>query len=302
MEPAVNAFGRRGKHPDRSDSVLRALRHRSERGQMSVDEMVDVARVQLMRPGAPLNSASSEVRRRFETALATLAAAVPAHAPPTPRVLYAFAKAAAEAAETLVPDPRHPGVRVAERAAAGTTRALAEAAVFAEAIKSRDSEDLVRRAVTRAVRERKRKGGMVKVDVGEGDPLRALLDLPRTGAVVLPKNDLRAKLGETSEKTSFGGLLRKAARFSEELVRPALGEELWELGRPVGFADAGETRVLVETTSSVRAQELQLRGTELVTLLRLVPGMGRVQHIQLLVRPPTSLPVRSRRLPRADGR
>jgi hypothetical protein len=102
---------------------------------------------------------------------------------------------------------------------------------------------------------------------------------------------VRARIGETSERSGLGAVLRKAARFAEELLRPALGEELWELGRPVGFADQAETRVLIEVTSSVRAQEMQLRSVELLDKLRRVDGMTGVKGVQVIVRAPSTLPV-----------
>ena len=286
---------------DTSAMLLRALRHAAERGSLAADDVVDVARVQLMRPGGPAHKRSEGARARLDEALALLGRQLAdRQGPPTPRALYAFARAAAEAAHAIERPVRHPGQRIDERL--DDVRALAEAALWAEATRSRDSEDMVRRAVARAVRERKKGRGLVRVRVEDHDPLRTLLDLPNAGRVVLPKNDVRVRLAQAADRTvAFGDALRKAARFSEELLLPVLGDELWELGRPVGFSDKAETRVVIEVPSSVFAQEIKLRSLELLERLRRAPGFERVASIELVVKNARSLPVAGRGV-RDDGR
>jgi hypothetical protein len=270
--------------------LLRALRHRVERGAVSVEDVIDVARAQLMRPGSPAHRAAEGARAQLDAALVVLGRQM--NGAPTPRALYAFAHAAAEAAHQIERPMRHPGQRIGDKLE--DVRALAEAALWAEATRARDSDDMVHRAVTRALKERKRSRGLVRVDVSEGDPLRTMLDLPHRGRVLLPKNDVRAKMAAaaTGARTSpFGDVLRKAARFSEELLRPMLGDELWELGRPVGFSDKAESRVVIEVTSSVRAHEIKLRSLELLERLRHVPGFESVQSMELVVKRSSALPV-----------
>lgn len=284
--------GRRGRPPrNPADEVctllLRALRHAADRGPLSSDDVVCIARVQLMRPGSPAHCSPEEGRARLFDTLERLGRQI--EGPPTPRALYGFARAAAEASIKLLKMPRHPGVQITERL--DDVRGLAEAALWAVATQSRDSEDMVRRAVLRAVRERKRRGGLVRLRMEEGDPLRAMLDLPRTGKVLLARNDVRAKMSQASEGSAFGSVLRKAARFSEEVVRPMVGEDLWELGRPVGFSDQAETRVVIEVSSSVRAQEIQLRSTELVERLRAIPGFSHTRAVHILLKNSSALPV-----------
>jgi hypothetical protein len=259
--------------------IARALRHAIERGRFSRDEGVEIVLVQLFRPGGPALRLSEEARASLREAVGRLGAALD---PTQPRSVLAFARAASEAAWHLVKDPRHPGAAIAE-ASGGNARELARAAVWAEAAFAKNSEDHLRRAVTRALRERKKGRGLTRLHLEDEDPLRAMLDVPTRGKVVLPRTDVRARIASAAEGTPLGAALRLAARFSEELVRPAIGEELWSLARPVGFADKAETKVLVEVRSALTAHEVQLRSQELAHRLRALPGFARVQGVKIVV-------------------
>ena len=231
-------------------------------------------------------------------ALAVLATAITE--PPTPRQLLAFAHSAIEAAAMVRKAPRSPGAVISERLQ--DPRGLAESAVYAEVARARlegaSDAVLVQRAVTRALRARKRgRPGLRHVPLEPADPMRALLDLPAHGAVYLPKNDLRVRLADASHRGAFGDVLKDVALFAQAHLRPALGEELWELCRPVGFSDKAKSRVVVEVASSVHAQEAQLRSTELVLRLQQVPGFAAVKGTKIVVVPPVALPVRGRREP-----
>jgi hypothetical protein len=274
---------------DVAATLLRALRHTVERGRASVEECLDVVRVHLARPGGPAHALPREQRAQLFRALDVLAKQMDA---PTPRALYAFARSAAEAGCSMERGGRHPGFGLNRKI--DDTSALARAAVFAEAPHAKDSEDLVRRAVTRALKEKKRKGAVVKVDVAEGDPLRALLDLPAHGGVFLPRNDVRARLAHLAKHSAMGEALQSAAHFAESLVRPALGEELWDIARPVGKSAKREHRVVVEVGSSTAAQEVHLRKREIVERLRRVRGLETTNDLEIVVLSPRVLPVLGR--------
>lgn len=284
---------------DATRVVVSALRRRVDDGRFSAEAAVDTALVHLLRPGGPGARLGAADRATLRDALVRLAQPLQ-RSGPMPRVLLGFARDAVEAALALGPKPRHPGVQI-EEAVDGGTAALARAAVWAESPRARDDDDLVRRAVTRALREKKRgRRGKVPVDVAEGDPLRAVLHLPAHGRVWLPKNDLRARIAGASQGTPLGAALQQASRFAEEHVRGPLGEELWALARPVGFADRAETRVLLEAPSSAAAHEAQLRSREFVGTLRTLAGFERVKAIKVMVVAPSALPVLSApRRPRA---
>lgn len=267
--------------------LLAALRRRVDDGRFSAEVAAETALAQLLRAGGPGAQLGAIDRAALREAVAALARPL-ATTGPMPRALLAFARDAVQATTALRRPYRHPGAALEQRID-DDTATLARAALWAEATRGRGDDDLVRRAVTRALREKKRgRRGHVTVDVPDDDPLRALLHLPSRGRVWLPKNDLRARIAGTAAGTPFGAALQQAARFAEEVVRGALGEELWALARPVGFADRAETRVLVEVASSAAAHEAQLRSREIVATLRTLPGLARVKgiRVQLATEPP----------------
>lgn len=267
-------------------------RHLEAEERFSWARAVEIALVQLSRPGRPAARLTPALRERLERQLSELARGLVD--PTDPRQLEAFCRRAAEAAHAAVPKARHPGPRLKD--VASDLKSLAKAAVYAEYGRAKDQDDLVRRAVTRALRERGRtRRHLARLALDESDPLRSLLELPDRGPVYLPPRDLRVHLaaGRTKEgkDSALPGLLRQAARFSERTLRPALGEELWGLCRPVGFADRRCTRVLVQVTSSALAHEVSMRKQELLMRLAHVPGFEGVRDVRFVVEERKAIPV-----------
>lgn len=238
--------------------------------------------LQLGRAGGPRVSQGDKGRLR--QTLTTLARSL---TPPSARAIYAFAGDAARLGWQLHQKGRSPGATIREHAdieGRGDVAALAKAAVYAELLNARDDEDLIRRAVTRAIGERRRGAPGRIVPLQSGDPVRDLLDLPRTGRVRLPKGDVRGAIAHAANADAgLGGLLRQVAVFARPVMEEALGEELFTLCRPVGFADPRHSRVLVATASSVAAQETQLRSRELLYRLQKLPGLAHVSGIKVVV-------------------
>ena len=264
--------------------LVLALKRRVDLGRFSADDAVAVALLQLSRPGGPRLGAPD--RHRLHAALQTLSSSLCSDTqPPTGRAIYDFAKAAAAAAWRLHHAGRSPSSLIRERAD-GDTRALAEAAVYAELLNARGDEDLVRRAVTRAWRERRRGAPGRPVPLAAHDPLRTLLELPAEGRLRLPRGDVRGVIADTATgDADFGALMRAVAIFARPVMEPALGPELWSLCRPVGFSDQRRTRVLVAAASSVGAQEAQLRSMELVHRLRQIQGLTHIVGVKVHVDP-----------------
>lgn len=258
--------------------IVRALKRRVDEGAFVVDDAVDIALLQVLRSGGP--RLSEEDRQRLRTTVTTLAQTL---TPPTARALYAFGKEVAAAAWSLHHKGRSPG-GVMRDLADGGAKALAKAAVYAELLNAKNDEDLVRRAVKRAITEKRRGAPGRVVPLQAGDPLRELFDLPATGQLRLPRGDVRNTMARAAvDAPTFGAALRQAAVFSRVVMEPALGEELWMLCRPLGFADVRRTRVLVATTSSVAAQETQLRARELLYRLKKLPALADVVGVKVVV-------------------
>ncbi len=264
--------------------LVLALKRRVDLGRFSADDAVAIAMLQLSRPGGPRLSAND--RQRLHTALSTLSSSLCSDSqPPTGRAVYDFAKAAAAAAWQLHRAGRSPSSVIRERAD-GNARALAEAAVYAELFNARGDDDLVRRAVTRAWRERRRGAPGRPVPLGANDPLRTLLELPAEGRLRLPRGDVRGVIADVATgDLNFGALMRAVAIFARPVMEPAMGPELWTLCRPVGFSDQRRTRVLVAAASSVGAQEAQLRSMEIVHRLRQVDGLKHIVGVKVQVDP-----------------
>jgi hypothetical protein len=238
--------------------IVRALKRRVDEGQFSPDDAVDVALLQVLRPGGPRLSEAD--RQRLRQTYTTLSTSL---SPPTARAIYGFGRDASAAAWALHHVGRSPASTMRE-AADGGAKALATAAVYAELLNAKDDDDLLRRAVKRALSERRR-----------GSPGRV---------VPLAKTDVRNTMAKAVvDEPGFGAAMRQAAVFARNVMEPALGEELWLLCRPLGFADQRRTRVLVATTSSVAAQETQLRARELLYRLQKLDALHDVQGVKVVV-------------------
>ncbi len=279
--------------------LFRTLRRllESERG-LARRELVDVALSRLLRPEAYGQLLPRTGRDQLRTALSVLATAV--QEANDEAQLRAYCEAAVEATHAMCKSPRHPGAqlmkkRVVDADVVASKKSLVEAAVYAEFSRARGDADLVNRAVTRAQKERRRYLQHTRrLDVEAHDPLRALFELPDDGKPVrVLRGDVRRVM--TDRKNPLSQLLRDASSFSEALIRPALGEELWGLCRPVGFADARRARVLVEVPSSAAAHTLSMRKRELVQRLCRVPGLDRVDDVRFSVAGRQRLPVRHTR-------
>jgi hypothetical protein len=272
--------------------IFRALRAAAERTPgFSHEDAARVLRGQLCRPGRVGARLPRGRRDEVLDGIPSLAAGVELS---DQRALFELCVAVARRAWLTLPEPersaRTPSATVDD------TAKLARASLLAEWTRRGDDESTVRRATTRALREKRRSyQGTARVDVREADPLRGLLDLPAEGAVRLPRNDVRVHLTRSRNRDGspnlLPDLLRRAARFSERALRPALGEELWGLCRPVGFAGRGERLVTVQVDSSSLAHEVSLRKRELIRRLNAVPGFEKVRDVRFVVEDRRSIPV-----------
>jgi hypothetical protein len=196
-----------------------------------------------------------------------------------PGALEAFADVVSDVGMRRVRH-RHPGQQLnASDTPPRRASELARAAVYAEYAGAMSDEAAVQRAVTRALRERKRsRRGKRSITIEDQDPLRRVLDLPDRGRPVVASGDVRLSMAG-----KLAPLLSQAVPFAEVHVRRALGEDFWARCRPVGWGDARHTKVLLAVPSSPMAHELGLSRREIVRRLRNVPGFEKVKDVRFQV-------------------
>jgi hypothetical protein len=277
---------RRADHTARD--VFPTMRSFTERAQgFDKQQLLDVLRAQLSRPGRPGSRLSPPQRARWHEQLAALVRDV--EGPTSQRVLFDLCRDAARAAWSHLPTASRS--RRDPRATVDNARRLARASLVAEWGGEGTDDERVRRALTRAVRERRRADReTARLELPDGDPLRAMLSLPASGVVRLPKNDVRAHLvrarSREGERGTLPDLLRRASRFSERTLRPVLGEELWGLCRPVGFADRHGRVITVQVDNAALAHEISMRKRELLSRLRAAPGFENARDVRFKVGEP----------------
>ncbi|MBN4077384.1 DUF721 domain-containing protein [Sulfobacillus acidophilus] len=145
-------------------------------------------------------------------------------------------------------------------------------------------------AAKRAFYKFKKSQGMLKkhyinTNSLRNDPLSSILSIPKSANVEIPKYDIRVHL-LASMNSSFGNLLRKAAPFAETNMRRILGNELYNKGKPVGFADKNERTLLIEVKSPGHAQLMSFRKTEILQKLKKSKNFQSILDIRFTVSKP----------------
>lgn len=262
--------------------LVRVLRRRIDDVErpISQESAAAVAFMQVCRKERPGGTLGIEARERLRADVDALSHQFD---PTRQQSVVAFAKAVAESAVRAVPARASVNARVVSN----NQRALATSAVRAEMLGAESNEEIVRRAALRMFRE-KRRGhiGHRTLHLDDTDPLKDLLDLPSSHASLL-RQDIRHVLA----KGKVGDVLREAARFSDVTLRDVLGEELWALGRPVGFADGRQRQVLIEVESDAVAHALSMRKGEILSRLQSAPGLDAIRDVRFAVKTKESMNV-----------
>jgi|GEM_PF-1102451 len=291
-------------------TLARVLRHQlnRDRGAFTVDEAVRIARVQLTRAGRPACRLNADARRAFEAELQ--GAAAECKDPTRPQELVRFARQCVAAAFAHQPKRQPLNTRVNS---GESMESLVKAAIRTEYLGSNNDDQVVHRAVTRLIHERRRgQRGFARVPLDDGDVMRELLDLPSRGRVALPSADIRVHMARAVSPATgrgprkrdnsvshqvLGETLRHAALFSDAHLDQALGGEILLLGRPVGFADARRQTVFFEVRSAAAAHQLKLMEQDVVRRLRQVKGFEKVKALRTEVKGRTTGIVRTPRPP-----
>lgn len=262
---------------ERVAALLDALRAAVDEGGFSSEQAARVAFLHLTRPERDGGLLPDEQRAILRLHVDELARHMVTD--PDTRTLQLFATECVRTARDAKKKGRHPGAALRRPTLPARDDDVVRAAIYAESVSAKDDDDLVRRAVTRALREEKRsRRGFARVPLDDRDPLRDVLGLPRAGGVRLLRTDVRQHAAGL--EGPLGDALRESARFLPSQMRRVLGEELAGLCRVLGFADAHRRRVLIGVSSSALAQEVAMRKPELLARLRAQPGFEKVKDVR----------------------
>jgi hypothetical protein len=157
---------------------------------------------------------------------------------------------------------------------------------------SRGPEDLMSRVLRRTLREeRLSRRGRRSIPVKKEDPLFEIFGSDQPRGTRLPRQDMRVHLWRTLERTPSENLgednllsaLRLGAAFTPERMREALGEDLFSLCRPEGFADKQHTILFARVPSASAAQMVAMRKVEILDRLRPLPGLDGLRDLRTQV-------------------
>lgn len=126
----------------------------------------------------------------------------------------------------------------------------------------------------------------------ENHPLGYALTLFNSSKKPLAREDIRnhlLKLKNKSEKIGTGqgvlfNLLKKAQSFSPHRLYQLLGDDLFFLCRPVGFADKNGLVIEVEVPSSAHLHALSFRKAEILKALKADAAFKQAQNIRMKVK------------------
>ena len=173
----------------------------------------------------------------------------------------------------------------------GDSTLVAQAALLTEKTGARSDHDWLQKATTRAWRQNRRAWAQKrKLPIGDGDPLREVFRLEEAGNVNLDKDDMKVHLfnamagARGKGKKTLLDTLRSAACFEADRLREALGETLWVLGQPFGFADRHGRILLVAVASSAAAQELNFQKAEFLDRVQQIPGLEKIRDMRYEIR------------------
>lgn len=259
-------------------SIFRMLMHmvRAAYDDFGRDNVAAWTLAHVERPGHLAERATDEERTQLHHLLWYAAEMIAI--PPDERLLRAYTERAADAVLTVFAErwrrtllPQRQKVR----------RDTLQAALMAEKTEALNDEELVRRAVRRALNTGfRRQRGTTPLPLSSESPLRQLLDLPEQGTARLPNTDMRVRLASTNEAMSK--LIEKAAVFSEEFLRPLLGDQLWNLCRPIGYADRDQKIIQAEVPTSAHLFEMQWYKAQILYALRKHPALAHITDIRFV--------------------
>ena len=159
--------------------------------------------------------------------------------------------------------------QIKEQIVMGTKRGLTE-------------EELVRQTAKRIYR----RSGDLRLQkrisrLGGNEQLREVLCVPEECYSHIPKTDIRSHmLTFLGKKNSLLAKIETALPFSEKILRPALGDELYEQLNIVGYADTFKRYILCEPASPSLLHELNFQKPKIMQKLRSIEAFRQVRGLK----------------------
>lgn len=121
--------------------------------------------------------------------------------------------------------------------------------------------------------------------------LKEVFSVPMSHRVQLPREDIRSVLlkiaGERrpDKQSGLGKILREASLISHDDVREALGEEIYCLCQPIGFADQWKRILVAKVSSSSAAHKAAYYSTDIIKRLKALNGFNTISQVRFQVQP-----------------
>jgi hypothetical protein len=141
-----------------------------------------------------------------------------------------------------------------------------------------DSMAAARAAAKYFQTKRREHAGKTYVAPDPDNRLAQILSLPKSIGAELPKQDIRGLI----LKSPLADLLKQAACFAPEVLKPILGEELFSKIKPVGFGDKMHKTVLIQVESSSMAQEMSFRKLDILNRLKRLKEFEQVADLRFM--------------------
>lgn len=147
----------------------------------------------------------------------------------------------------------------------------------------------VKRIATQIYKSQKKsRQGMRRLYLDEKDPLRKVWGFEDASQIDLPQQDVRHQMLDSFKKAkapsgkSLADILRDASVFRPEVLKSVLAD-YWDKGQPVGFVDQQKTILLFRVENSADAQELMFQQLEIMDRLKSIPGFQNITKVRFEV-------------------
>ncbi len=174
-------------------------------------------------------------------------------------------------AKVMIRLPNHSKTVLEQRHLAGL--------IQAERALGEDDQAAASRAAAKYFQTKRREHrGKTYIPADPNNRLAQILSLPKSIGAELPKQDIRGLI----MKSPLADLLKQAACFAPEVLKPVLGEELFSKIKPVGFGDKQQRTILIQVESASVAHEMSFRKLDILGRLKRIKEFEQVSDLRFI--------------------